>query len=325
MEELISVVVPIYGVEKYLASCVESICRQTYHNLEILLIDDGSPDRSGEIADELAKKDTRIHVIHKENGGLSDARNAGIDAATGEYITFVDSDDTIHPDMLKNLFAVLHQEKSDIACCRYVEHYEDEEILLRDIVLDPVQTLDSTQALKRLFVAASAQEVVACCKLYRKTLFSADIRFPKGKLHEDNFTTYRLYARASKISFLEQEMYFYLQRKGSITGQFKLKRLEALEAAQAALRYVKENGLPLIREVEYYLLRTNLSLIEQMILEGLETHPARKTLEKSLFNREYRLFTNPYFTKKTLLLLAAYKLCGFSIYRRRLLSNRELP
>lgn len=322
MSALVSVIVPIYKVEQYLESCVESICKQTYTNLQILLVDDGSPDRSGEIADALAKKDSRICVIHKENGGLSDARNVGIDHANGEYITFVDSDDTIHPDMIGCLFATLQKENSDIACCRFIEHYEDEHLSIRDVDLFPVQTLDSVQALKRLFIATSAQEVVACCKLYRKELFSTNIRFPKGKLHEDNFTTYRLFARASKISFLEQEMYFYLQRRQSITGHFNVKRLDAAEAAKVALQYVKENKLPLDKEAEYYFLRTNLSLIEQMMLAGMESNPARKALEKSIFSREYHLFTNPYFPVKTRLLLAAYKLCGYSIYRKRLLNNK---
>lgn len=222
MDELISIIVPVYKVEKYLVRCIESIRNQTYSNLEIILIDDGSPDACPSICDEYALKDERIIVIHKENGGLSDARNTGIEMAKGEYIGFVDSDDYIHPDMYENLLKIAIANTADIAVCD-VEKVYSGNYILNDEGEDNVRFYTGIQAVANIFDAELyLRSVVAWGKLYKKSLFDS-IRYPKGKLHEDEFVTYRLYYKSSKVAYTDKRYYYYLQREDSIMGERKRK------------------------------------------------------------------------------------------------------
>lgn len=240
MKELISIIVPIYNVEKYLPRCIESIQAQTYKNLEILLIDDGSPDSCPEICDDYAKKDKRIKVIHKANGGLSDARNAGIDAATGEYLGFVDSDDYIHPEMYERLWKQVVQERADIALCNMERVYGA--VAKRfQAGEDLVKTYSGTQAIKNILDKnLHVISVVAWGKLYKKNLFEG-VRFPKGKIHEDEFTTYKLYYKSGRVVELSGQYYFYFQRDDSIMG-VKNKKIsyDGLEAYERMAEFFKE-------------------------------------------------------------------------------------
>ena len=188
MEELVSVIIPVYKVEKYLERCVESVQKQTFQNLEIILVDDGSPDLCGAMCDEMAKTDPRIKVIHKNNGGLSDARNVGIEMASGNYIVFVDSDDWLDLDMIALLYRVLKKYNADIAECSYrnicTDRIEEEtncsaKVVEGDRILALEAMLDW-----RWF------KPVAWNKLYKRDVLG-DIRYPKGKLHEDEYTTYK--------------------------------------------------------------------------------------------------------------------------------------
>lgn len=218
-EPLISVIVPVYKVEKYLTKCVNSIRAQTYSNIEIILIDDGSPDRCGEICDSLAKQDQRIRVIHKPNGGLSSARNAGIDVAKGEYIGFVDSDDSIEPYMYEKLLDLLYKEKTKLAVCAVNYVYEDGRKLNKPSLGDNC-TFDFYHAIiemniHRLF------DMGAWSKLYHKSLFD-NLRFPVGKLSEDYYIMFEIFDRAQNVSYLDTPCYNYLQRKNSITRNAKI-------------------------------------------------------------------------------------------------------
>lgn len=210
MEPLISVIVPIYQVESYLRQCVDSILQQTHKNLEIILVDDGSTDDGPAICDEYAEKDSRIKVIHKENGGLSDARNVGIDAAHGEYIGFVDSDDWIMPDMYEYLLQGIIGYQAEISYCGFVNvhnHWVD----YPNNQTDKVYT--SETALNELFFDRLGS--FAWNKLYKADLWSR-IRFPVGRNFEDILTIYKLFEQASRISILKAPKYYYRIRQGSI-------------------------------------------------------------------------------------------------------------
>lgn len=212
---LISIIVPVYKVEKYLKQCVESILAQTYRNFELILVDDGSPDTCPVLCDEYAKVDPRIIVIHKTNGGLSDARNAGLDVAHGEYIGFVDSDDYIAPEMYEILLRRIIQDGSDIACCNYLQVNEDnipcnnQELPIKDGCLDRLEAY-------KLFTKYGGYYGIACNKLYCRKVWKS-IRYPLGKKYEDMFVIFLLIEQCQKISHVNASLYYYVRREGSIT------------------------------------------------------------------------------------------------------------
>lgn len=229
---LISVVVPVYNVEKYLRQCIDSILSQTYMNLEIILVDDGSRDSSGSICDEYAKIDNRIVVLHKPNGGLSSARNAGIDIAKGEYIGFVDSDDWIEHDMYERLFDSICESGADIAVCGLFREYVNRTVNCSNTGENKVY--DSSLAVQKLIENSEIQDY-AVTKLYNRKLWH-DVRFPVGKYYEDMLTTYKLFLQSDKIAIINKCLYHYRQRKGSIVRNgFNDVRLAYLEAAESFL------------------------------------------------------------------------------------------
>lgn len=214
MESKISVIVPIYNVEDYLNECVDSLIEQDYSNLEIILVDDGSTDQCGSICDEYAIKDSRIKVIHKQNGGLSDARNAGIDVATGDYITFVDSDDVLSSDYISYLLNLLTEANADMACCQRTEI--DAKSRYKKGYITPCNKITVFDNVENALVAKEI-DTVAWGKLYTKDLFQG-IRYPVGRLHEDIFTTYKLIDRCKKIVVGQEGKYLYRVRQNSISN-----------------------------------------------------------------------------------------------------------
>ena len=239
---LISIIVPIYKVEPYLQCCLDSIVNQTYKNLEIILVDDGSPDNCPQICDEYAARDNRIVVIHKENGGLSDARNAGLDVCKGEYVSFVDSDDLLDVNAIKSMLdanidssIVIANIKTFVGddqpyrnkntCCNnsdYINLFPDD--LLLSLCKDGTVYLRSVWG-----------------KLIRKDLFN-NIRFPKGKLYEDMFVNYLLYYNAAKSTYISVPLYYYrAQRPGSIMSKTNSSTF-ALEAEEGRYAFLKEHG-----------------------------------------------------------------------------------
>ena len=237
--ELISVIVPVFKVDPYLDRCVESIVNQTYRNLEIILVDDGSPDSCGAMCDAWAEKDRRIKVIHKKNGGLSDARNAGLDIATGTLIGFVDSDDFIRSDMYLLLMERLMEDGSDIAACGVEMVFEDG---TPSRMLTPSgKCVLSTEAAMIAVIEESWLKQPVWNKLYRTELIR-DIPFPVGKYHEDVFWTYKAVGSAKQVSVFDTPCYYYCQRSGSIMGEsYSLRRLDILPAKRQRLEYLKEN------------------------------------------------------------------------------------
>lgn len=234
--DLISIIVPVYKVEKYLDNCIESIVNQTYKNLEIILVDDGSPDSCPKMCDDWAKNDDRIRVIHKENGGLSDARNAGLKIATGEYIGFVDSDDCIAEEMYEKLLNAIIEDESDIAACDIEMIFDDRS---KNVVMTPKirLVLNGSEAEEAIITEKILKQPV-WYKLYKKSVIN-NIMFEFGKLHEDVFWSYQVIGNANKVSIIDYVGYFYYQRLNSIMGEnYSLKRLDEVEAKVQRQRYL---------------------------------------------------------------------------------------
>jgi len=215
MEGLISIIVPVYNVEQYLEKCVKSIINQTYKTIEIILVDDGSTDNSGKICEELKEKDERIKVIHKENGGLSDARNVGLKIANGVYIGFVDSDDYIKEDMFETLYNLNKKHNSEISIVSYYEYYNDKLISVRKS--EGVKEYDKIEAMREILIDQNIQSY-AWNKLFKKELFDG-LEFPTNKNFEDIATTLLLFERANKVVLLEDPKYCYVRRADSIVGK----------------------------------------------------------------------------------------------------------
>lgn len=226
MNALISVIVPCYKVEKYLSRCVDSILAQTYNNLEIWLVDDGSPDRCGEICDEYANNDLRIKVIHKENGGLSDARNVAIDRAQGEWITFVDSDDYITDDYIETLYSLARKYNSQVSVANYQMVKDgDSVVLTNENIVE--EKMDAKYAVEQMFYQERFDNT-AWGKLYHRSLFESGIRYPKGLLFEDLPTTYRLFFECEHIAITSKKVYYYLLRPTSIEGAYSPRKVDSM-------------------------------------------------------------------------------------------------
>ena len=227
---VVSIIVPVYNVKSYVGECVESLCRQTYTNLEILLVDDGSTDGSGEVCDEYADRDERIRVIHQANRGLSGARNMGLDDARGEYIAFVDSDDLVSTNYVETLYELLMKYEADIAACAYVKGTTEQLTDIREKVLslDNVKEIcmPSVKLLKQWHGKYKQQETVAWNKLYCREVWNGrkKIRFPESRNHEDVLISHLVVQGAKTIVLTTEILYFYRIRKGSITLQTEYDR-----------------------------------------------------------------------------------------------------
>lgn len=238
MGEKISVIVPVYNVEAYLEKCVESILKQTYTNLEILLVNDGSTDSSGELCDQLAQRDQRIRVIHKENGGLSDARNRGIEEASSDLIGFIDSDDYIDEDMYETLYRQMLEFNADLSMCGHYDVYQ--QIPEKQVAVIQTWELTPQEAIK-MVMEAKILSVTAVNKLYKKELFE-HLRFEIGKIAEDAFIMIALIHHCRKVVATNEKKYYYVHRENSITTQkFSLKFLNVIEAYEQNATIIREN------------------------------------------------------------------------------------
>ena len=235
---------PIYKVEKYLSKCIDSILNQTYRNLEVILVDDESPDHCPTICDEYAEKDARVKVIHQKNKGLSGARNSGIEVAKGDFIAFVDSDDFIHEKMYEILYKHIVDYDSDMSVCELQYVYEEEQPANDEIKYDEecISVYSGREALGNLYNDKAVTTVVAWNKLYKRKLFES-LRYPIGKTHEDEFLIHRLLTNSESIVYSNARLYFYLQRNSSIMGKgYNLKRLDHVEALLDRMIYFKTSG-----------------------------------------------------------------------------------
>lgn len=226
---LVSIIIPIYKVERFLERCVQSVITQTYRNLEIILIDDGSPDRCPQLCDKLSEDDTRIKVIHKKNGGLSDARNCGIEHASGEYLFFLDSDDWIRKDTISILLDRCITDGSDMAICD-IEIVNDSYHIPINRMEKNFEIWDKIDFWNHLFSKYSLKYAVAWSKLYIRKIFD-ETRFPLKKINEDEFVLYDIIEQCERISVCDEKLYFYFQRDDSIMHQrYSLRNLDGIEA-----------------------------------------------------------------------------------------------
>lgn len=240
----ISVIIPVYNVEKYISKCVESVMAQSYDNLEIILVNDGATDQSGVLCDYYAQQDSRIIVIHKENGGLSDARNCGLDRATGNYVLFFDADDYMMSEMLQILYEKLQQDDSDMVICGFWYVDESGEVLLEANEEAPLcnEVLNKREAISKLEQEKNWYYVVVHNKLCKRKLLT-DLQFPIGKNHEDEYLIHHIMDRCQKISCMSKRLYYYVQRPDSITGkEDTLQRLEISAALLDRAEYAIKNN-----------------------------------------------------------------------------------
>ncbi len=279
--ELISVIVPVYNVERYLEKCVKSLCRQTYKNLEIILVNDGSTDRSGEICGFLSKTDARIKVINKENGGLSDARNAALDFAHGSKIMFVDSDDYLSEDAAEKLLSAAEENDCEIAVCNMIRVFEDGTSEPFYCPAKETTVLCGNDRFETLCQPS------VCNKLFSAELFD-DVRFPKGRFYEDTFVYHILAYRAKKIVLDGNDGYFYFLRKGSILGapKFSDRYFDYIDAVYERMAFLFENG------VEDYGKGAALSLYAAV--SDAEKNILKTEANKELFKKARREYTEAY-------------------------------
>ena len=278
---LISIIIPVYKVEKYLEKCIQSLINQTYENLQIILVDDGSPDNCGKICDEYAKKDHRIEVIHKSNGGLSDARNKGLEIAKGEYIGFIDSDDYIESDMYEVLYNLLKQYNADVSICNFYTVSQGK-ISIKNAD-NGINEYNRIEILKEILLDKNIQSY-AWNKLYKKELFD-EIKYPIGKKYEDIGTTFYLLEKCNKVVVTGKSEYYYINRQDSIVNNVTESTItDYIELIMQRYDYIEEN----IKELSSYnkdYLKRILKTAEQDIKNLNEVGDYTKRKYEELYNK----------------------------------------
>ena len=278
---LISIIIPVYKVEKYLEKCIQSVINQTYENLQIILVDDGSPDNCGKICDEYAKKDHRIEVIHKSNGGLSDARNKGLEMAKGEYIGFVDSDDYIEADMYEVLYNLLKQYNADVSICNFYTVSQGK-ISIKNAD-NGINEYNRIEILKEILLDKNIQSY-AWNKLYKKELFD-EIKYPIGKKYEDIGTTFYLLEKCNKVVVTGKSEYYYINRQDSIVNNVTESTItDYNELIMQRYDYIEEN----IKELSSYnkdYLKRILKIAEKDIKSLNEVGDYTKKKYEELYNK----------------------------------------
>lgn len=298
MKNKVSIVVPIYKVEKYIDRCIESLLNQSYKNLEIILVDDGSPDKCGDICEEYALKDKRIKVIHKENGGLSDARNFGMRYITGEYTLFLDSDDYIEKDCIEYLLKIAKENKSDIVQSGF--YYDYGEYLLYDNRYYDEKTsiinLDNYSLMKELVINERVKNF-AWGKLY-KTKLIKEISFKKGVLFEDVFWAHKVMKNVSRYTITHKPLWYYLQRNDSIVGKYSTKNLDILKGLYERKEFLKKYYPDLVVEINKLIFITSMlhyNIMLKLKKKNLDIY--KKNIEKDILNdylNIYRSLDNNY-------------------------------
>ena len=285
MEDKISIIIPVYKVEKYIRKCVDSAINQTHLNLEIILVDDGTPDNSGKICDEYAQKDTRIKVIHKKNGGLSDARNFGLDIAKGKYIFLLDSDDYIEKDTIEYLYELCERYNADIGIGKTRFLYENQQSNIKSPSKDNIKIYNTEEALETMLYSQEFTNS-AWNKLYKTELF-ANIRFPVGKLYEDLATTYKLISKSKQTVLGSKYTYNYIMNRDNsiMNKKFNIKRMEGLDFCEEILDFVSKK-YPTIKNAAISRLYIECISIYNEIPMGKQFKEERARVKKYL--RKYR-------------------------------------
>ena len=313
---LISVIVPVYNVQDYLARCLDSILTQTYQNLEIILVNDGSKDHSGAICDEYAARDARVQVIHKENGGLSTARNAGLDLATGEYLSFIDSDDWIASDAYEHLMNLVERYQVQLVSGGNYDVYGDSGKMKLGICPEKEEVITAEEFVGRIFLWQGCDSSV-CDKLFHRDLFTT-FRFPVGKVSEDVALTYKIVLGAECVAMSERPFYYYYHRTGSISRAVEIteESFHFSQHTETIYAYIRQNHPAIEPQARYLRVRALAHIL--LSLEQSEESVRQK------FRKEYRyarkelqkhtafILTSPYFKKKE---MATNILLNLGLYR----------
>ena len=316
MGNRISVIVPVYNVEKYLSRCVDSILGQTFSDLEVILVNDGSKDTSGSICDSYVAKDTRVRVIHKENGGLSSARNAGIDAAVGEYLAFVDSDDWIEPEMYETMLGLIETYGADLVCAgRYDVDGETGEKTV-GLCPEKEERISSEEMVGKIFLWDGCDSS-ACDKIYHRSLFET-FRYPEGKVCEDVPTTYKIVLKAREVVLCDKSFYNYFHRPNSISTNTVIseKTFHFSQHTAEIYPYIRDNHPKITAQAAYLRVRS-LSHILLLLEQAGEDVREKFRKEYRSARKDLRSFTgfilkSPYFGGKEritdlLLILGIYR------------------
>ena len=265
MNNLVSVVVPVYNVRPYLERCISSLIKQTYTNIQIIIVDDGSDDGSSELCDEIKARDNRIEIIHQKNGGLSAARNTGLKYIKGEYIFFLDSDDYISTDAIEKMLSCLLKNNLDIVCCNRVLFWDNNKQKVQYDQIDSLLVMDPKNAIIEMnrykYIDMSAHS-----KLFKKELFNS-IKFPVGKLSEDMFIMYKIFEIADKVGYISEPLLYYYQRKGSISKSKKI-NFDFVEACKEQMVYVSHKYPDLKLYMEGVYIISNLTVYNAVIGYG---------------------------------------------------------
>ena len=292
----VSIIIPVYNVESYIDECLNSVVNQTYQNLEIILVDDGSPDKCPQICDNWAEKDYRIKVVHKKNGGLSSARNAGMDVATGSFLMFVDSDDFIEKNMVADLLQSQEQTGADVVCCE-INRYSQGKYVLMDIFHSDKAsyTISSTQFLEKLFLTE-----VSCAswnKLYKKNILQG-VRFPIGIYNEDIVFLFELFQNKEiSVTLINKALYNYRVTPNSVTTTFGKRNLDYLYNAQKFEKIIHKNRIDLYSFFCVYMSRVSIDTGWMLI----------KNKAVNQYKEEY-VYCRKYIKSKLLKILFSYPL-----------------
>ena len=318
--ELISIIVPVYNVEQYLEKCVDSIINQKYKNLEIILVDDGATDSSGKLCDELAKIDNRIKVYHKENGGLSDARNYGVERATGDYIGFVDSDDYIDSEMYEELYEAIKKENVDVVECNLKIIYPDRVELFTEQKYYNVYTkqeyLEEYLKIEKIFGSA-------CVRLIKSDI-AKKLKFPVGKLYEDTYYAYDLIEKVDRYVIMNNPYYNYLMRENSITNtKFNPRIFDLIEIVEKFRKTTYENYPGLKEAADCRKMYAYFSVLNSILLEENYRDNEYYSEILSYFKRNYiSLLKNKYINRNRKLSVILIKL-NIDLYRKVLMKYKK--
>lgn len=281
--ELVSIIVPVYNVEKYVERCLQTLMQQTYENIEIIIVDDGSPDRSGAICDEYALKDPRIHVIHQMNQGISGARNTGLEAAKGEFLAFVDSDDWVSPEMVEVLLNLMKQYEANISVCGTEICSDKGHVAFHSDALDETCVYTRDEAMEELLDDQKIRNVL-WNKLYSKNLFDG-IRFPVGRVFEDIAITYRVIDRANRIVYSGSPLYCYFKSDNSIIrSDYSAKKLDKVVALKCRAEFYKAYYPELVDKASKTYIKSALNSLVGSYEKKKELNDHRETTRTEVLN-----------------------------------------
>ena len=288
---MVTVIIPVYNVQQYLARCVDSVLEQSHHDLEIILVDDGSTDASGTLCDQYAARDHRVKVVHKSNGGLSSARNAGLDVMTGSTVTFIDSDDYVHPAYIATLMR--HHHLAPIVIGTWQELNEgDTPAPAATIDGDDAQLLSRDEALSRIYYQQDINHS-ACCKLFDASLFST-LRFPEGMIYEDLAISYDLFKQVDTVVSLHtQPIYYYMHRQGSIINTMTLERTQVLDHLEKIEQEVSTQAPHLLPAVRSRHMSACFNMLRLMPLNDPQWLPTRNRCWEYVKNMRFLCIKDP--------------------------------